>query len=36
MQKKETLEAVAQDVLYVLEHIGKQRRIARGATNVAQ
>jgi hypothetical protein len=36
VQKKETLEAVAQDVLYVLEHIGKQRRIARGATNAAQ
>jgi hypothetical protein len=36
IQKKETLEAVAKDVLYVLEHIGRQRKIQRGDTDVAQ
>jgi hypothetical protein len=36
VQKKETLEAVAKDVLYVLEHIGKQRKIDKGDTDVAQ
>lgn len=36
VQKKETLEAVAKDVLYVLEQIGKQRKTQRGNTDVAQ
>jgi hypothetical protein len=36
VQKKETLEAVAKDVLYVLEHIGRQRKIYRGDTDVAR
>jgi hypothetical protein len=37
VQKKETLEAVAKDVLYVLEQIRRQREAARrGPSNVVQ
>jgi hypothetical protein len=35
-KKKEILEAVAQDVQYVLEHIRKQRHTSKGVTNATQ
>jgi hypothetical protein len=33
-KKKETLQAVAKDVLYVLEHIRKMRQVQRGDTDI--